>query len=87
MCKYLIVVARFFKNTNNKNVSIKLLINTIDLFHNINKNLGEFKEEKKGAIILYNRQFIYYVTLRSIIEQNKEEENSLEKEINDKLYQ
>lgn len=49
MCKYLIVVARFFKNTNNKNVSIKLLINTIDLFHNINKNLGEFNEEKKRS--------------------------------------
>lgn len=41
-------------------------------------------KKKKEAIILYNRQFIYYVTLRSIIEQNKEEENSLEKEINDK---
>ena len=88
--KYLIEVARFFKNTSNKTVSIKLLINTIELFHEMNKNLGEFKEEdkeEKEKLYYINRQFIYYVTLRSIIEQNKEEETSLENEINDKLYE
>jgi MoxR-like ATPase len=88
--KYLIEVARFFKNTSNKTVSIKLLINTIELFHDMNKNLGEFKEEdkeEKEKLYYINRQFIYYVTLRSIIEQNKDEENSSENEINDKLYE
>ena len=88
--KYLIEVSRFFKNTSNKTVSIKLLINTIELFHDMNKNLGEFKEEdkdEKEKLYYINRQFIYYVTLRSIIEQNKDEENSLENEINDKLYE
>ena len=37
--KYLIEVARFFKDTSNKAVSIKLLINAIELLHEMNKNL------------------------------------------------
>lgn len=88
--KYLIEVARFFKNTSNKTVSIKLLINAIELFHDINKNLGFFKEEekdKKEELYYINRQFIYYLALKSIIEQNKDDENSSDNEINNKLYQ
>ena len=88
--KYLIEVARFFKNTSNKTISIKLLINAIELFHDMNKNLGEFKEEeknKKEELYYINRQFIYYLTIKSIIDQNKDDENLQENEINDKLYQ
>ncbi len=48
--KYLIEVDRFFKNTFNKTVTIKLLFNTIELFHDMNKNQGEFKAEEKEKI-------------------------------------
>ena len=34
-----------------------------------------------------NRQFIYYITLKSIIENNKEDPNLSENEVNKKLYQ
>ena len=88
--KYLIEVARFFKNTSNKTISIKLLINAIELLHDTNKNLGEFKEnqkDKKEQLYYINRQFIYYITLKSIIEQNRDDENLSSNEINEKLYQ
>ena len=88
--KYLIEVARFFKNTSNKTVSIKLLINAIELLHDMNKNLGDFKEREKDdrdQLYYVNRQFIYYITLRSIIDQNKDDENLQSNEINEKLYQ
>jgi len=71
-------------------VSIKLHINAIELFHDMNKNLGVFKEEekdKKEELYYINRQFIYYLALKSIIEQNKDDENSSDNEINEKLYQ
>ena len=85
--KYLIEVARFFKDTSNKTVSIKLLINAIELFHEMNKNLGEIKESDKEKLYYINRQFIYYVTLKSIIENNKDDPNLSENEVNKKLYQ
>ena len=71
--KYLIEVARYFKDTSNKTVSIKLLINAIELFHDMNKNLGVIKEEDKEKLYYINRQFIYYIILKSIIEQNKDD--------------
>ena len=54
--KYLIEVAKFFKSTSNKTVSIKLLINAIELFHDMNKNLGEFKEQEKEE-----KEKLYYI--------------------------
>ena len=85
--KYLIEVARFFKDTSNKTVSIKLLINAIELLHDMNTNLGDIKEELKEQLYYINRQFIYYVTLKSIIEQNRDDPNLSEIEVNNKLYQ
>ena len=87
--KYLIEVARFFKDTSNKTISIKLLINAIELFHKMNKNLGQFNEDnkdKKEELFYIYRKFIYYLTFKSIIEQNKDIENILDDEIKDKLY-
>ena len=48
---YLIDVARYFKNTNRKTISIKLLINAIELYHDINKKLGDLQKEKKNFIL------------------------------------
>ena len=45
--EYLIEVAIFFKDTSNKAVSIKLVINAFESLHDMNKNLGDFKESKK----------------------------------------
>ena len=45
--EYLIEVFKFFKSTSNKTISIKLLINVIELLHDMNKNLGDFKESEK----------------------------------------
>ena len=87
--KYLIEVARFFKNTSNKTVSIKLLINAIELFHDMNINLCKFENltnEDKEKYYYINRQFIYYITLKSIIEQNNEDEKITEDEIKNKLF-
>ena len=83
--KYLIEVARYFKGTSNKTISIKLLINIIELFHEMNKNLGDIKEEKKETLYYINRQYIYYVILKSIIEQNKDDQKSSEEELCNKL--
>ena len=44
--EYLIEVFKFFKSTSNKTISIKLLINVIELLHDMNKNLGENEEVK-----------------------------------------
>lgn len=85
--KYLIEVARFFKDTSNKSVSIKLLINAIELLHEMNKNLGDIKEEDREQLYYINRQFIYYVNIKSIIEQNKDDPNLSEKEVKKQLYQ
>ena len=87
--KYLIEVARFFKDTSNKIISLKLLINAIKLLHKMNTNLEKNidKEDEKEKLYYINKQFIYYTILRSLIEQNKDESNSNEKEINEKLYQ
>ena len=63
---------------------LKILL--IKLFR-LNYLLKEEDKEEKEKLYYINRQFIYYVTLRSIIEQNKDEENSSENEINDKLYE
>ena len=68
--EYLIEVFKFFKSTSNKTISIKLLINVIELLHDMNKNLGDFKESEKGnkeQKYYTNRQFIYYIALRLII--------------------
>lgn len=68
--EYLIEVFKFFKSTSNKTISIKLLINVIELLHDMNKNLGDFKESEKDnkeQKYYTNRQFIYYIALRLII--------------------
>ena len=68
--EYLIEVFKFFKSTSNKTISIKLLINVIELLHEMNKNLGDFKESEKDnkeQKYYTNRQFIYYIALRLII--------------------
>ncbi len=68
--EYLIEVFIFFKSTSNKTISIKLLINVIELLHDMNKNLGDFKESEKDnkeQKYYTNRQFIYYIALRLII--------------------
>ena len=83
---YLIDLAKYFKITNRKTVSIKLLINAIELYHYMNKNLGDLKEEEKKKLYYINRQFIYYITLKSIIEQSKDDPNLSEKELNNNLY-
>ena len=85
--KYLIGIARFFKMNFNKTISIKLLINAIELLNEMNKNLGEEDSTKKQIEYYINRQFIYYVTLKSIIEYNCSNDSLSYKEINDKLYQ
>lgn len=41
-----------FKNTSNKIVSIKLLINKIELYHNMNKNLGNIPEKLKKNVVI-----------------------------------
>ena len=84
--EYLIELAKYFKITNRKTVSIKLLINAIELYHDMNKNLGDLKEEEKKTLYYINRQFIYYITLKSIIEQSKDDPNLSEKELNNNLY-
>ena len=72
--KYFIEVARFFKDTSNNIISIKLLINTIEFLHKMNTSLGNIdKEDEKEKLYYINRQFIYYTILRIIIEQNKDE--------------
>lgn len=53
----------------------------------MNKNLGDIKESDKEQLYYINRQFIYYVTLKSIIENNKDDPNLSENEVNMKLYQ
>ena len=83
--EYLIEVARFFKSISNKTVSIKLLINAIELYHNMNIKLGNISEEDKEKYYYKNRQFIFYVTLKSIIEQSKDDRKLTEEKINSKL--
>ena len=83
--KYLIEVARFFKNTTHQIVSNKLLINTIELLHEMNKNLDDV--DNKESLYFVNRQFIYYVSFKSIIDSNKDDPNLSEKEITNQLYQ
>ena len=68
--EYLIEVFKFFKSTSNKTISIKLLINVIELLHDMNKNLGDFRESEKDnkeQKYYTNRQFFYYIALRFII--------------------
>ena len=87
--KYLIDVAKEFKNESKQTVSIKLLINAIELFNDMNKNLGKFKDSEKEIkenLYYINRQTIYYITFKSIIEQKKEDENS-GKNLDKKLYE
>ena len=83
--KYLIKVARFFKNVSNKTASIKLIINAIELYHNMNIKLGSISEEDKDKYYYKNRQFIFYVTLKTIIEQSKDNRKLTEEKINAKL--
>ena len=88
--KYLIESVRFFQNISNKIVSIKYLINAIELLYNMNKNLeilSNNEKEQKEKLYFINRQFIYYIILKSIIEQNIDNDNLSCKEINDKLYE
>lgn len=61
------------------------MINAIELYQDMNKNLGDLQEEEKN-LYYANRQFIYYITLKSIIEQSKDDPNLSEKEINNNLY-
>lgn len=53
----------------------------------MNINLGGIKESDKEKLYYINRQLIYYVTLKSIIENNKDDPNLSENEVNKKLYQ
>ena len=48
--KYLIEVARLFKDVSNKTVFIKLLINEVELLYDKNMNLGDYKEEEKEKL-------------------------------------
>ena len=62
------------------------MINAIELYHDMNKKLGDLQEEEKKTLYYTNRQFIYYITLKSIIEKSKADPNLSEKEINNNLY-
>ena len=51
----------------------------------MNIKLGSISEEDKDKYYYKNRQFIFYVTLKTIIEQSKDNRKLTEEKINAKL--